>query len=143
MRTKDQILLEQAYNKVADQVPSIFDEQGIAFGRDLENYYSAYIIMPDDTELLLKAISKSGLKREGVKIIRRVDYEHLVYVIIPKSLHVREDPHKVYRRIIEVVKTPKIFSLSDIPKKEKFKIVTDPYDDMTDELPELEGIFNS
>lgn len=147
MKTKDQILLEQAYIDVhTNTIKSHLTT------KEIRERYSIAMIDLNDIPLIVDALKKTGLEKHGVKVISLQSNSHFVYLILPKTLWPElYNSNKVqyaYLKIHEAIKParPKSFSYTTFPEKTdldaaKWNEIEDKHRDLRERLPELEGII--
>ena len=147
MKTKDQILLEQAYIDVhTNTVKSHLTT------KEIRERYSIAMLNLDDVPLIVDALKKTGLEKHGVKVISLQSNSYFVYLILPETLWPElSGMNKIqyaYMKIHEAIKPAhaKSFSCTTFPEKSnlddaKWNEIEDKHRDLRERLPELEGII--
>ena len=144
MKTKDQQLLEQAYDEVyLETVRSDITSQ------EISDSYTMVTIDQKDIPMIIGALIKNGLETKGIKIISNAYYPLNVFLIIPKTVEAGTDHlgriHFVLIKINEIIQPryPKSFSFTTIPAgmEHDWNEITDRFSTLRKKLPELEGIF--
>lgn len=147
MKNTEQLLLEQAYNNVhLKTIKSNLTTEKIRQNYSIVTIYSADVLMVVD------ALKKTGLNKQGVKVISREDEPLYTYLILPKTLWPElTDANRVqyaHIKMLEFTKPshPKMFSVTGFTESEEsaklvWNEIIDKYHELTNRVPELEGVL--
>ena len=149
MKTKDQLLLEQAYDAVNLRfVPSKLTTSEIL------DKYNLVAISSTDISILVKALEETKFDKKGVKIISRVLHPQHVYLIIPRGIdlgptdHIISKINYLKRRIHDVIQPQKLKTFLFAggafiaPPHTEWNEIVNPFAHINNRLPELKGMFD-
>jgi hypothetical protein len=102
--------------------------------------------------MVIDALKKTGLNKQGAKVISREDEPLCIYLILPKTLWPElNDNNRVqyaHIKMLEFTKPshPKMFSVTGFTEggeldKLAWNEIVDKYHELTNRVPELEGVL--
>ena len=147
MKSKDQLLLERAYDNV-----HLMNVHSNLTSSEISDKYHIVTIYSEDIPMITYALRQLGLDKKGVKIISNAKSPLHVYLIFPRGLELGPGDHILSKcnylqgRIHNALHPQSLrsFSYTTFPAgwQTKWNEVSSKLMDVYDTLPELEGMFD-